>query len=137
VIGQGGSLFHDDGSAEFLHSGNDLFSLLLRYRLLHHLGGALDKLLAVHKTETKNVLDLLDDLGLGACVEGVELEGEERLLLGGGRGLVGLFGGSGGGGRGSSEAANGQVGDVETRLQEGLVLERCGRKRTKAAEGRR
>lgn len=113
-------LVHGDGGTKVLHGGDDLLGVLLWYGLLHHLGRALDKLLGVDQAEAEQVLDLLDDLGLGRGVELLELEVEERLLGGGGRSLLGLLGRSGGGGgtasRASGEAADGQVRDVEPGL---------------------
>lgn len=110
-------LLHGDLGAELLHGGDDLLGVLLGHVLLHHLGRALDKLLGLDQAQAEHVLDLLDDLGLGGRVKLLQLEGEEG-LLGGGRGsLLGFFGGSRGSASGSSsEAANGEVRDVELGL---------------------
>lgn len=119
------SLIHGDLGAELLHGGNDLLGVLLGHVLLHHLGRALNKLLGLDQAQAKQVLDLLDDLGLGASIKLLELEGEER-LLGGGRGsLLGLFDNGGGTGGSGSEAANGEIGNVELRLWAGLLACAC------------
>lgn len=42
------SLFQNDNSAQTLHGFHDLLGLVFGYAVLHHLGRALDKLLAVY-----------------------------------------------------------------------------------------
>lgn len=120
---------HRNNRPKPLHRLHDLLALLLGHRVLQHLGRALDELLAIHQAEAQHALDLLDDLGLGARVERLEREGEERLLLrrGGGFGFFFLDGGgagrggAGGGGGGGGEA-HGHVGDVEAGLWGGALV---------------
>lgn len=120
---------HRNNRPKPLHRLHDLLALLLGHRVLQHLGRALDELLAIHQAEAQHALDLLDDLGLGARVERLEREGEERLLLrrGGGFGFFFLDGGgagrggAGGGGGGGGEA-HGHVGDVEAGLGGGALV---------------
>lgn len=110
------ALLHNNLSTKLLHSSNDLLSILLGNVLLHHLWCALDELLAVHQAEAEQALDLLDNLGLGGSVELLQLQGEQRLLGGGGGSVFWLFDDGSGSRSGSSEATNGHVGDVELAL---------------------
>lgn len=115
------TLLHGSLSTETLEGLDDLLGLLLGNGLLHDLGDTLDELLAVDQRQTEHGLDLLDDLGLSGGIEGLELEVEQGLLLGSRGSFLLLRGGSSGSSRSSStghgEAANGQVGDVQTGLQ--------------------
>lgn len=113
-------LLHHHGSTNLLHGGNNLLSILLRHILLHHLGCALDELLAVDQAEAEQTLDLLDDLGLGCRLDALQLQGEEMLLSSSRRSFLGLLSG-GRSSRGSGEATNGEIGDVELVLQKELV----------------
>ncbi len=99
-------LIHNHSSTKLLHRGNNLLSLVLRHGLLHCLRCALNKFLAVHQAQPQQILDLLDDLGLGARFERCELEGEQGLLLDGRGGLVSVFGGGRCSSRRSSKAAD-------------------------------
>lgn len=109
-------LVHDNGGTQCLHGLDNLLSVLLGDVLLHHLGCALDELLAVHQAQAQHVLDLLDDLGLEGGIESLELEGEESLLGGGGSSLLGLLDGGRGSGASSGETSYGHIGDVELGL---------------------
>jgi hypothetical protein len=113
------SLFHNHDGAQGLERIHYLLRVLLRHALLHQLRRALDELLAVDETQVEQVLDLLNDLGLGAGLERLELDVEQRLLLlqgrcvfllldGGGRGRLRCTGGGEGGER--------RVGDVQAGL---------------------
>lgn len=115
-IVQDKSLLHNHSSAQLLHGVDDLLGLILGDVLLHHLGCALDKLLAVHQAQSEHVLDLLDHLGLGRRLESLELEGEEGLFGGGGSSLLGFLNRGSSGGSGSGESAHGHIGDVELGL---------------------
>jgi hypothetical protein len=113
-------LLHDDNSTQSLECLDNLLTLFLGHTLLHQLGSALDKLLAVNQRQTQHALDFLDDLGLGAGFERHELEVEQSLFLCGG-GDVLLFGssrGRSGGSTTSSKATDGQIRDVEARLRD-------------------
>ena len=112
---------HCDHAAQALHGVDDLLPVVLRHPLLHDLGRALDKLLTVDQAEPQHAFDLLDDLGLGGCVERGERQGEERFFLRGGRGFFLFSGRRGTAGSTSSgagsKAADRHVGDVEASLQ--------------------
>lgn len=114
-------LLHLHDTTQGLDRLHNLGALLLGHALLHHLGHALDELLAVDQTQAEHALDLLDDLGLGGRVEGGELQGEERLLLRRGSGFFFFDGGSGGGRRGGWRC-EGEVGDLKTGLWRGWLV---------------
>lgn len=114
-------LLHGDGGAKLLHGGDDLLGLVLGHVLLHQLRRALDELLAVHQAQTQQVLDLLDDLGLGTGLEGLELDVEDALLGGRRCGLLSLLDSGGSCCRGGGEATNGEIGDVELGLRLDMV----------------
>lgn len=111
------SLLHDNNSAQSLERLDNLLSLILWHALLHELGSALNKLLAVDKRKTEQTLDLLDDLWLARRLERLKLKVEQCLFLRG-RGCLLFFNGCcccwSGGGRG--ESTYGQVWDVEAGL---------------------
>lgn len=111
-------LLHNSLSADLLKSLDDLLGILLRHRLLQNLGHRLDELLAINQRQTKQSLDLLDDLGFRCGVDGLDLDVEEGLLLLG-REFLFFLGGSGlsRGARGHSDATNGEVGDIQAGLR--------------------
>lgn len=113
-------LLHDGLGTDGLERLDDLLGVLLGHGLLEDLGHRFDELLAVNQGEAEEGLDLLDDLGLGGGVNGLEFQVEEGLLLGGRSSLFLLSGSSGGSSTaGHGETANGEVGDVEAGLEGG------------------
>lgn len=75
------SLLQRNLGTKGLEGGLDLVSILLGNVLLENLWSSLDKLLGLDKGEIQKTLDLLDDLWLTLGVEGLELNGEDGLLL--------------------------------------------------------
>jgi len=84
-------LEHYRGTERFqgLH---DLLGILLRYGLLEDLWRGLNELLGLYQAEAEQVLDLLDNLGLGSVGECHQLDVEEGLLCCGRGGLLDLDG---------------------------------------------